>query len=511
MAGLEGQLTVRFPSAVVPDGFGDPKGRSAGGASLQTLAGWAQRLRVEHGLAARPKDGAVDLGRPFTFTGDLVWSRDWNQRQQPGDEGMPPRLVDFGMSPSAALADRVILQAGNDLVYCLNACDGEPLWRTELRVPGAFPNRANRAYADPGNVSRLAALDGQTAVFSGVDGLFAVGVVTGRRLWVRPYESGDVPHVPLNGDWLLAADRGVIAAMPRVGRLTLMRALDGGTIWERDLRGEPVGRIMLVGDRVVTIDEAQQRVHLFDRKDGRLIDRAIFRQPDPMGLALNVVVSGGVVCGPIYSQDFQGVSATSLETGQGLWRMSASNPIGEVFVPKEGYIGVSLLGGEVRIIDAGTGDIVISRLLAEAHMITDGALVDGTLLLQYMPSANRPDTQRFAAMDVATGDEMWRADDRAPLTTSQLARHVRAGRVPAAVVVRARPGMKRDELHITMLDVDTGESVGMTAVVNDYEHALLVRSGVQMLPAGGVGLIGTGSSIRAYRLVQDGDRQQQGL
>ena len=511
LAATLNELTSRFPSAVVPDGFGSQTHAPAGREAPTTLAEWADGFRVERRLASLSDHHAVDLNRPFAFTGDLGWSRSWDQAPQPSVEGMPPRLVDFGTRQSAVLADRVILQAGNDFVYCLNACDGEPLWRTELRIPGEFPDRAARAYADPGVTTRLAVLDGQTAIFSGVDGLFAVGVVTGRRLWVRPYESGDVPPIPLNGDWLLAADRGVIAAMPRVGRLTLMRAFDGGTIWERDLRGEAVGRILLVDDRVVTIDEAQQRVHFFDRRDGRLIDRAIFRQPDPVGLALPVVVSGGVVCGPVYTQEFQGVSATSVETGQSLWRMPAETPIGELFVPKDGYVGVSLLGGEVRIIDAATGDILISRSLAEAHLITDGALVDGTLLLQYIPSPNRPDTQRFAAMDVATGEEMWRADDLAPLTTSQLARQVRAGRLPVAVVVGARPGMKRDELPITMLDVDTGESVGMKAVVTDYQHALMAQSGVQILPAGGVGLVGTGSTIRAYRLVQDGDRRQQGL
>jgi outer membrane protein assembly factor BamB len=413
----------------------------------------------------------------------------------------PPRLVDFAGPMQPVLQDRVVFHAPGDVVYCQRATDGGLLWHTTLRLPDRLLMDDEDRFDEWVDMPRRAVADGQTAVFNGADGLFAVGLITGRRIWARPYEDMMIPGSSDVGDWTMAARDGLLAAMPRSGRLALMRMLDGLTIWERDLRGERVRDIWMTEDRVLTADPVMQRVHLFRRDDGELIRQVLFEQPSPDVRLVEVVRTGGALCGPLSKSGTDGLMAIDLASGEGLWELALEKPLYALFKPKEGYLGVGLLGGDVRVLDATTGELVLGHRVPGTHAVIDGVLHDGTFLVKYVALREGSRLIELSALDVATGLELWRREDAYPLGSPSGPLPIVGGRVPIALRGESGQLRRNAPARVTMLDIRTGSNVGEEVSLLPSGRAPIRLNGdLLVLEGAGVVIIGAHTQIHALRI-----------
>ncbi|MEK7730308.1 MAG: PQQ-binding-like beta-propeller repeat protein, partial [Planctomycetota bacterium] len=347
------------------------------------------------------------------------------------------RVVRVEPEGSPLLRNRILLYRSDGVLECLSvggqilaerppsvppsqggrqgggSADGELLWQTRLRLPEEFAESPLVGSGNPPlEAARRAVADGQIVVLNGADGLFAVGLVTGRRLWMRAHDTFREPNDTPKRDWAMAAADGLLAATPRQGRLTLMRMIDGSTVWERDLRGEPVDAIWMSADRVMTADATRQRVHLFDRADGRLVKRILFRSAEGGSQPiLRLVRTAGMIVGPEASGATRGVVAVDDALGDVVWRVELDKPPVQLFEPQEGYLGIGLGQGMVRIVDANSGETVLERQVSRAYSVTGGVLFDGLLVLRVDAIRGQKQSAQLAALDVATGEEVWRRED----------------------------------------------------------------------------------------------------
>ncbi len=298
----------------------------------------------------------------------------------------------------------------------------------------------------------------------------------------------------------MAANSGLLAATPRAGWLTLLRLLDGRVVWERDLLGERVGHLWMPANRVITADPRLERVHLFDRVDGQLIKRVLFKQPDPRNLLVNLVPVGDVLCGPVSRSDSRGVAAVDLASGEIAWEMKVDKPIVQLFSPQDGYLGVGLLGGDVRIVEASTGEPVIERRVTGAQAVVRGTLTDGTLVVQQNTVETGVRAVAMTALDVATDAELWHRDDVIPLWRMDRALRVVGGRIPVLFRPGQRGGGGRgNRLRLAMIDVRTGTVVGEEVFLQTANPQTRLNGDFELLPASGVAVVGTDKAIRALR------------
>jgi large subunit ribosomal protein L21 len=200
--------------------------------------------RLALGLLAMYADpGAERAG--MSLSGRLAWT------YEAPAEGEPVRIVRFEKQLPRSVADRVMILGRDGFLECIGVERKELLWRTKLELPGRF-DESTDAGTRGQSITRIGVVDGQTVVLNGPDGIFAVGALTGRLLWARPFDRAvmDLAGSAARERIMAAADGWVVAA-PRDGYLTMMRIADGSTVWERDLRGEAPARVWMEGEAVV--------------------------------------------------------------------------------------------------------------------------------------------------------------------------------------------------------------------------------------------------------------------
>jgi hypothetical protein len=276
--------------------------------------------------------------------------------------------------------------------------------------------------------------------------------------------------------------------------------LDGSTVWERDLRGERVGSVWMTEDRVLTADPFLQRVHLFRRPDGELVRRILLKQPDPEVRLIDLVRTNGCLCGPVSIGDSDGLLAVDLTSGETLWDARLDKPLYALFTPKEGYLGVGLLGGDVRILDARSGDPIVDRRVVGAHAVTDVAMFDGTLLVEYVTLRGSLRFFELAALDVATGAELWRREDVFPLGLPSEPLPIVGGRAPVALRGERFHPRQHDPLRVTMLDVRTGLNAGEEYAFPLTQSRPILNGDLLVLPEAGVVVIGLDRQIQTLRI-----------
>ncbi len=497
-------LGSRFGASALPDPKTAAKGQrptepaSVGEWVEQERSRFASKLLEAH--RERRGDG------PLQLTGQQLWMREL------GNSPTRPILIDFAEPRPALLAERILLATPDNQVTCHEATSiQDPVWRTTLRLPGRFESEITSFQRQGNPVERRAVADGQTAVLATDEGLFAVGLVTGRRLWVRPFEPSGSGGRRSESPMLMAVGDGFLAATPRAGRLSLLRLLDGTSIWERDLYGEPLGRIFFASDRVVTVDPTFQRVHLFDRASGRLVKRILFGQPDPDAGLVDFAVSGEILCGPVAATEFEGVEAMNLRTGETLWRLPVEKPLAQIFRPAEGYVGVSLLGGDVWILDAADGEVLINWRVPGANIVLDGLLVDTTFVVQHITADGDGRLHHLTGFDVATQEELWRRTDLLPTPKGTKPLRLVGGMIPAFVVpLHDRPRANQD-IRAALIDPRTGLASGVMTPLPAVNAASRVPGDFLVLPAAGAAVLQTPGAISAIRTEVSGGGTQKGL
>jgi len=285
--------------------------------------------------------------------------------------------------------------------------------------------------------------------------------------------------------------------------------IDGSTVWERDLRGEPVDAIWMSADRVMTADATRQRVHLFDRADGRLVKRILFRQADPSQQIVRLVRTAGMIVGPEASPGApgsRGVVAVDDAAGDIVWRVELDKPPVQLFEPKEGYVGIGLGQGMVRIVDANSGETVLERQVLGAYDVTGGVLFDGLLVLRVDATRGQKQSAQLAALDVATGEEVWRREDISSLPDSDPGApglRIEDGVIPALVETmqaEVTPGgvaTPRMRSALVLIDARTGRNLGLGADLTTTGAGGRFTGDVVMRP--GAVIVGTQRTVNAYR------------
>jgi outer membrane protein assembly factor BamB len=201
-------------------------------------------------------------------------------------------------------------------------------------------------------------------------------------------------------------------------------------------------------------------------------------------------------------EDGRGILAVGLSDGQDAWRLSLDKPLMSLFRPGGGYVAAGLQGGDVRLVDPSTGEVVLSRRVPGMHGVIRGMLMDGTLLVHGYAFRSGSRDPMLAAVDVATGTELWRREDLGPLRRPDRSLRVVGGRLP--VVVRSddsNPGRDR-RAHLATLDVRTGRIVGSELRIPSEENRLGLNGDFEVFAGSAslVAVIGTSTGIHAVRM-----------
>ncbi len=488
------ELEARF-GAVTFDGVGDVGSRITRG---QRVADWVAQVRSSAPAGATPGPRADHPTDTIVLMNEPAWTRGTTEGNPATNFG---RVVDFGEASQAALQDRLVVLRQDGLIECLNLIDGEPLWETQLRNAGDFLDPATVQNQPEG--PRRAVADGQVAVFHHFDGLYAVGLLTGRRLWVRPLEVVQEPARTYLRDGAMAAGDGLLAAMPRDGWLTLMRLTDGSTVWERDLRGEPVDRIWMHGDRILTLDGSGERLHILNRADGELVKQVLFEQPNRGSPAIPLVRTGGMVIGPDLSAGSNTVFAVDMRTGEQAWRMEPELPVLHLFEPQEGFVGLGVGQGSAQVVDAASGEIVLERQVPTGRAVLGGALVDGTLVLRADGLRQQKQVVELFAFDVATGEPVWHRDDVGGLASAEKVLPLEQGLIAALTdsvktdISGTGAATRGNRTVLTLINAKTGQDAGASVEVTTMITGQ--RSAVDVFVRGGVVVMGSNRGLHAFR------------
>lgn len=448
-----------------------------------TVAAWAEgtrdvlRAQAEQATSTFPAQASRDasVGRVFE---DAAWVLEARRSNQGGhiapfeiEEPLltaltassnvnPPKLLHLKGNGTRYAGDRALFHAQGDVVFCLRASDGAMLWSTVLDLPQEFLDQVNVRGRRFNAVTRTAAVDGHIVVLNGVDGIFGVGLMTGRKLWVQPYEiPGDAETAPAR-DATIDADRGLVVAMPRVGWLSAMRTTDGSLVWERDLLGERIREVRIVGDSVVAIGSVGRRVSVFDLASGELRKRVNFYQADMEGGLMPIVTVGGVVAGPDRSPLGDEVAAYRLTDGTEAWRVKLDKPLGHLFAVEDDYLGVGLLGGDVLLLDPDSGEVMVDHSVQPVSAVY-AVRFDGTTM--YVAGESVPNRYTFSiltALDIATGEQLWQRDQISLLPGMSGEIPISGGLFPVAIREPVPGNTRIRTTGVHYLDAKTGESRG---------------------------------------------------
>lgn len=412
-----------------------------------------------------------------------------------------PRLVNLRRSTYDGPSDHAFFHAEDDVVFCLRPRDGALLWHTTLRLPESFTTPSGTRTMQDVSGRRQAVADGQIAVFNGRFGMFAVGTRTGRRLWYKPFEFITNASITNIRDAKMDARDGLLAAMPHEGRLTLLRLRDGAELWEHDLRGMPVGRIVLTDRVVATIEGSQRRAQFFQRTDGTLIGRAAFSQSTDGKHVVRVVDVGHWLIGPTISPgaegegDDPGIVAFDMHSGKEAWRVALNKPLAQLFDASLGYLGVALMGGDVMVLRANTGEVAFTHRVAGITSVVDGRVIDTNLVVQAHSTQRRGRASELIALDIVTGNEEWRRSDVAGVIDFRKIND----RLYVPALIDQVSGQMRGAPRLggAIIDLHTGLNLGDSANLDANTSNLHRFNGDYGLYDGAL-LVGFSDGIQAY-------------
>jgi hypothetical protein len=163
----------------------------------------------------------------------------------------------------------------------------------------------------------------------------------------------------------------------------------------------------------------------------------------------------------------------------------------QLFKPAASYIGIGLAGGNVHIVSAATGEVVLEQRLPGVDRVVGGTLFDGTLLVRQLDAAGGDAT--LTAIDVATAARLWSRDDLAPIERANRPLRVIGGVLPAVVRYRDTEDAQTARLVLTIIDARTGANVGPGLELPFGRRD--IHRGIDLGIWPGVIVVGTGSAI----------------
>ncbi len=398
--------------------------------------------RVDEGVVAAQR-AAMD-SPIFELTRELAFER-------PGDRELVS-LVDVRDGLVPELSDRALFLVAPRTLRCRSVVDGSLLWESELLLDEfAFETpRTTAVRMEQGAIM----VDGQTAVINSRQGLHAVGLLTGLRLWAVPFDGG-----PFFGDPVLRNDStdagaGVVAYLSAPRQLDVRRLLDGELRWRRMLRGKTIGSVRIRDDYVLTADPVLENVAVYRVDNGDALCEIKFDQPK--GRVIPISYHDGVLCGPSGSA----IEAFDVRTGERLWRLDLSSEPVWLFEPTEGHLVASVAGGYHWLVETGTGEILLEK---QTDAVPGGARLgtehDGVLVLAGLEETREGDRWHIAGFDPADGRELWRRDYLGPKAGPQF-RLVKGAILMAALTKSDSGGRGGLREGVVILDVRTGNLIG---------------------------------------------------
>ena len=195
--------------------------------------------------------------------------------------------------------------------------------------------------------------------------------------------------------------------------------------------------------------------------------------------------------------------------GEPAWRTKLDKPVAQLFEVKSGYVGIGMHGGDVRIVDVSTGEALQDRRLTGTQKVIGGALIDGTLVLQYATNRDEAQYGRLAAVDLVTGEELWRRDDAVSLSPGGALPATVGGCTPVEITRSSSGGRGRD-LLVGMIDLRTGRDVGSLFAIAAAGAAPRLNRDVEIHPTSGILVIGGDDAIRGLK-IEPSDPARKGL
>jgi outer membrane protein assembly factor BamB len=368
---------------------------------------------------------------------------------------------------SAAFSDHLLFMKSGTQLEAIHRSSGSPAWSAELRLLGSVQSVIDDENAPNESGHPRLACEKQFAVINGNEGLFGVGVRTGRRLWGVEYEDAGSSHRLAIRDRLVGVSDGLLVAALRRGVLTCSSLIDANDIqWERVLTREKIDSLFVRDGLCITLDNQRRKVTTYNLKTGRLLSTVEFRQPEADDTTIPVIYENGHLIGPDGPSD---VACYSARSGELNWRFATPDALRWLFKPGDGYVGISCFKGRVVLIDALSGDVRTDvSIPKDSKGYAEGVLLDDRLILMPMTEKSRGDDPDLYGIDANTGQVVWK---REHLGVVGLNRHALWQQLTLAekvmpvlrrVDVDSENSLlpSRGELAIELIDKRTGETIG---------------------------------------------------
>lgn len=512
---------VPIPAASVQR---DAPGMIQGASAAEQLRA---RVNADVLAAHRSAIDAVRLGAP----GDRAYVL-----QQP--DALP---LEFRRQRPEAMAETILLLSGWSEVRAQRVADGAMLWPASLRVL----DQPSPVAADmTGRVDTVvmmsdimterestprwrphprAVYDGQVMVLHSANGLHAIGMATGLRVWSRRFEPNGDPSTA--SDLFLSASDGEFLSLDAAGVLSVTPMIDGQRPrWERDVGDRAWAAVRVQGSWVVAVDRALTTATIYRASNGALLGQVQFRQPtEQEGRMVSLAVFDDVLCGPAGTTE---VVAMEMATpGVERWRVRCDvdgKPLAVtgLFKPRPDLLGVGCEQGVVMLIDAATGRIVLKAQTGlTAARFYEGAITDGILCV-YGAVEGRKEPFQVAALDAQDGHLLWHRDpvsgefwsqagSRYPADSTLLQAAENA--IPVAKLTVARTSREERarssggrsaapaKLKLTILDKRTGQAIGESPDV-DIKDDPLATTIHQVLAWPDRVIVVVGNTYAAFRI-----------
>lgn len=482
---------IEVPALVVTDLLGEsPFQPLAGKMSCRKAAGILRRRLGAGMLSSRDATPLPSPGIPrkaTTVPGENTWPLVIRN-----DAGEPSRTVLVGLSENKKLHARRIE-------------DQAAVWQTEMRLSDQPAVEIGGGAAAGGLITYTlmdtpfntwtgppasGVADGQVLIVNSAFGLHAIGLLTGRRLWSRPYEPPELTSdVPVCSDQWIWVQGDRLLSIDASGRLEAALPWDGGKIlWSRTMPQRRWRTVRARGKYVIAADGDLHMVDVLRLDDGRHVGQCGFNQPKNAVDRINLLLFDEVICGPVSETE---VAAFDLATpGTERWRVSVTGRLSQIFKPAPDLAAVADRTANVDILDPATGKS--RRRLAFsscAEGVTDGALVDGTLYVTGYRSRPSPDVRRvgswshgLAAARFDDGTILWQRDDLGPGTflTAELLR-ASSNVIPLAA---SWPALRVRDATATQPTVDDQKARIEMLLVNKADGKQVGDRQVALLPEG---------------------------
>ncbi|MEK6676662.1 MAG: PQQ-binding-like beta-propeller repeat protein [Planctomycetota bacterium] len=435
------RLAEDFQHAPSSPGMANPRESSAADTNLN----WAESSK------SRPIQVLGDR-----VLGDVMLDDTGNERKKLPNGRLADakrRLVTIEPDDDGSHNDYVIVMESEETVEAVNPRTLDIYWSAPLRLPSEFRPVTPRVQIASDPKRYRATVDGKIGVFQTRKGFFAVGLRTGKRLWAIESDGSTA------AEQVMASFDGMTALSPRSGIIQVVKTLDGSTVWERDLSSDPIKKIWIHANTVVTADATLERIQLFSLTDGRLIRQVQFRQADPRSRLTRLVLSDGILCGPDSTQQSGAVFAVDLADGRNLWRTELSKPVSQLFEPEPGEVGIGTMGGDVRIVKLCTGKLEWDYHIPDANTVFDGTKLNNVLVLEHSAPPS-PLSRHWTAVFPGSNETLWRRSDLAPMGRWNERIKIVDSKLATVLEVPDSRAQAVRLLRLALIDPITGQDVG---------------------------------------------------